>query len=231
MFKGGRSVSFPLTKGEWKGKEAILVGGGPSLQGFDWSLLKDHPRVVVVNRAFKDVPTAAIWFSEDFDVITRLWGTTPEWTEFKGVKVLHALDKKFERLVEEVDPGVHFLRTVREGKFWAKDFSEGLSYSSNSMIGALNLVDIMGADRICLLGVDCQEQGEREVNYHKDYDRRGKPRAGDAQYRSFKSDFENWAAWHLRGREVINLNPTSAVTCWPKEDAVTYLSSSLHASA
>ena len=69
------------------------------------------------------------------------------------------------------------------------------------------------------------------MNYHKDYDRSGKPRAGDAQYRSFKSDFENWAAWHLRNREVINLNPASAVTCWPKEDAVTYLSSSLHASA
>lgn len=207
-----------LNNGVWAGQRAVLVGGGPSLKTFDWSLLAGEPNVIVVNRAWKDVPNAAIFFTEDYRVITELWGSTPEWKAFRGIKILHALDPHYAKLALDVDPTIHIIHRKREDKFWSRSLDEGLSYSSNSMIGALNLADILGAEPICLLGVDCNPvRGERFMsNYHSDYLEDWKVNAH--QLDSFKSDFEHWAALHLGHREIINCNPNSGVTCWPIAD-------------
>ena len=51
---------------------------------------------------------------------------------------------------------------------------------------ALNLADIMGADPIYLLGVDCNSVGKDQKNFHDEYELAGFDRAGDHQYESFK---------------------------------------------
>lgn len=200
-----------LFDGMWDGKDAVLVGGGPSLKSFDWKLLKDRPRVIVVNRAFVDVPTADIFFTEDERFVRKF---SEGLSSFKGLKVFHALAPEFIGPCREAVPDLTVIERKRQDKYWSRSLEDGLSYSSNSMIGALNLADILGAGTIYLLGVDCKIEKSTVTNYHSDYP------AGWAvtshQMTSFKSDFEHWAAPKLLHRKVINLNPDSAVSCWPK---------------
>lgn len=206
-----------LEPGKWSAKDCVVVGGGPSLKTFDWNLLVRHPRVIVVNRAWRDCPMAALWFSEDIRVI-ELWHEDSAWKAFQGTKIFHALDPAYADRAEKLDSSLWIIERKRRDKFWASTFDEGLSYSSNSMIGALNIASILQASPIYILGLDCNAIGKREVNYHDEYERAGFDRTGDHQYESFKSDFEHWAALHLKNVSVINLNPASAVECWPKRD-------------
>lgn len=208
-------TGLPVHDGQWQGGECYLIGGGPSLRSFDWNALRGKERVIVVNRAFKDCPWAAIWWSEDASVITEVWGRSDEWRAFRGVKLLSA-DPAFEPSVHAVDPSVHFVWPKRKGKFWSKSLAEGFAWASNSLVGALNLADVFGADPIYILGLDCNQVGGMETNYHGDYEAVRRDRTGDFQYASYKSDFENWAAPNLRHRRVVNLNVASAVECWPR---------------
>ena len=166
-----------------------------------------------MNRAFQQAPTAQIFFTEDLDFIEQF---APLLYKFKGLKVFHCLDDAYRSRALAAVPDLHVVERVRPDKFWSKSFSDGLSYSSNSMIGALNIADLLGAFRIYLLGVDCRMQGDKS-NYHDSYPE--ERRAGVHQLDSFRSDFENWAAFHLRKKSVYNVtHPSceSTLTCWPK---------------
>lgn len=204
--------------GAWTGQPAYLVGGGPSLKNFDWRLLWDKPNVIVVNAAMANLPEADMFFTEDIRFIER-FHAEPWYRAFVGQKVFHALDPQYEAQAFELDPGMCILRKhggdwTRNDKYWSKSFKDGLSYSSNSMIGAMNIADIMGAEPIYLLGVDCNPIGRENANFHSLYPNDW--RSFDMQLESFKSDFQWWAAPNLRHRKVVNLNPTSAVTVWER---------------
>jgi len=217
-------VTTPLREGQWTNQPAYLVGGGPSLRTFDWSLLIERQNVIVINMAYWKVPSAAIWFSEDYRVIdlaledcVSCERRAEHWRDFQGVKLLHALDPAFADHARKKDADIHILERTRQDKFWARSFTDGLSCSSNSMIGALNLADILGADPIYLFGVDCNtpKDGERFMqNFHTCYPAGWKVAAG--QLKDFESDFRLWAAPHLTHRRIVNVNQDSAVSCWPK---------------
>ena len=209
--------AWTLTNGAWNGNACFIVGGGPSLKGFDWSLLANRRHVIAINRAVLDVPTAGVFFTEDFQVI-ELFSKRKEWWDFQGYKVFHALDKSYVKPMLDIDPGLFVVERKRDDKYWSKSMGEGLSYSSNSMIGALNLADILAADPIFILGLDCVRYGgsAKVRNYHTDYEAAKFQRTGDHQYEAFASDFKLWAALHLKHRRVYNLNKDSEVSAWPK---------------
>ena len=206
-------MTMTLRDGLWEGLDAVLVGGGPSLKAFDWSVLKDRPRVIVVNRAHVDVPTADILFSEDERFFRHFKDSV---NAFKGIKLFHALAPEFIAPCVEAVPELTIIERKRQDKYWSRTLSDGLSYSSNSMIGALNLADILGAQTIYLLGVDCKIESSVVTNYHSDYPDGWQ--VNRHQMISFKSDFEHWAAPKLLHRHVVNLNIDSAVDSWPKRD-------------
>lgn len=197
----------------WANEPAFLIGGGPSLKAFDFSLLRDVPHVIAVNAAFVDCPTAEVFVTEDARVIERFAGT-PEWKAFAGVKLFACPDDAYVAQIRAVAPEVEIVHTRPKSKGWSKSLAEGLSTSSNSMIPALNLADVLGANPICLLGVDC---GSDPKNYHARYP--ASWAMGTGQLESFRSDFTHWAAPNLRHRRVVNLNRASAVDCWPKTDS------------
>ncbi len=229
-------ISSLPAMGSWRGDHAILVGGGPSLKGFDFSKLSGH-RTAVVNMAYYFAPDADLLFSEDFrffkranaipeesddlkpELLEQLADFKKAWARFTGKKVFSCLAKSFEQPALDMDKDIIIIPRKRPDKFWSKSYDEGMCYASNSMIGLLNLVDLLGADPIYLLGVDCNHVGQKTVNFHEFYPNTAEWRTGDVQYDSFKSEFEVWAALHLRnsGKSVINLNPDSAVNCWPKK--------------
>lgn len=221
-----------LRENAWRGFPAFLVGGGPSLKGFDFSKLISKVaagyRCIVVNGAFLSVPNADIFFTEDWRFLELISGQLEEkkptdaeaaaWRRFEGLKVVNCLDESYrERITNALltENQVLIPKKTRT-KRWSKVFDEGLSYSSNSMIGALNLADLLGANPLYVLGVDCKPVGKSTCNYHELYPRSF--HTGDDQYRSFASDFTHWAAPNLKtsGKTVVNLNPDSGVTVWPR---------------
>jgi len=209
-----------LKENAWKDQPCYIIGGGASLRGFDFSLLKSKRNKIAINRAWKDVYDADIWFSEDHRVVVDLWGKDPLFQAFKGTKVLHALAKGFKEEVLEVDPTLCVIERKRQDKYWSRSFRDGLSMSSCSGVGAINIAWLLGADPIYLLGFDYRSDNQLVQNYHDDYKNKGFDwMVGANKAEEFKSDMELWVATHTQDRQIINLvNPAypSAVECWPK---------------
>lgn len=221
---GVAQVHGALTEQAWCLEPAYIVGGGPSLKGFDWKLLEGVPHVIAINRAFVDCPTAEIFFTEDARFITRFAVEYPvAWKRFQGRKLWHCLNEGEIPEVMAVAPDVEIIRKKREDKFWSYRFSDGLSYSSNSAVGAINIAHILQADPIYLLGIDCRTTGLRMENYHQDYRKDPMWEVGANAADTFKGDMEGWVAPHVRDTKIISLiNPVmpTALECWPKR---TYL--------
>ena len=59
-----RFIYEVLPDRSWKGKPCIVVGGGPSLQDFDWELLCGW-RVIGVNRVYEKFDPTIIDFLSD----------------------------------------------------------------------------------------------------------------------------------------------------------------------
>jgi hypothetical protein len=204
-----------LREGAWDGHDCYIVGGGKSLKAFNFDSLTRKRHVIVINRAFIDVPTADIWFTEDARVITDLWGQRLK--HFRGLKVWNCLQPSEIELVKAVDPSIEIIQTTRKDKFWSRKFSDGLGYSSNSGVGAMNIAWLLGADRIFLLGFDCRTDGLRMENYHQDYKHDPMWEVGSNAADNFLSDFTGWVQPHVKDREVINVINSahpSALTCW-----------------
>ena len=200
-----------LKTGAWSGSPAWIVAGGPSLRLFDFSLLRDVPHCIAINAAFYDVPTAEVMISEDARVFERF---APDLSNFNGVKVFACPDDAYVPQVRAVVPDATIIHTRPKSKGWSKRLEDGLSTSSCSLIPALNLADVMGANPIYLLGVDLDDDPS---NYHKRYPSTWS--TGAAQMESYRSDCEHWAAPNLRHRAIINLNKSSAVTSWARTNA------------
>jgi hypothetical protein len=45
-------MKTPISENMWKGERCFIIGGGPSLKGFDWSLL-DGEKVIATNRGYQ----------------------------------------------------------------------------------------------------------------------------------------------------------------------------------
>jgi hypothetical protein len=197
---------------QWSGEPAFLVAGGPSLRSFDFALLRDVPNVLAVNVAFFDVPTAAVMISEDARVFVRF---QRELAAFKGVKVFACPDDAYVPEVMAAVPSATIIHTRLKSKGWSKSIAGGLSTSQSSVVPALNLLDVLGANPIYLLGIDCNrsDAGNFHTRYPADW------AMGAAQLDSIASDLTHWAAVNLKHRDVRNLNRESAVECWPKTRA------------
>lgn len=212
-------ASLPA-EGAWHGQAAYVIGGGPSLKTFPWDLLKSKRNLIAINMAFVNVPHADFFFTEDDRVISELIPQKEEikkaWDSFQGIKLWHCLDESFKEKVVRASPDVHVIERKRRDKFWSKTWEEGLSYSSNSAIGAINIATILDADPLYLLGIDCRRT-KQDANYHDVYPFEW--RMPEGQDKNYASDFTHWAALHTKNRKVVNLiNPDfeSALTCWPK---------------
>lgn len=197
-----------LSNGAWSGSPAWIVAGGPSLRSFDFALLRGVPNVIAVNVAFIDLPTADVMITEDCRVIERF---APDLAKFNGVKIFACPDDAYVSQVKAIAPDVEIVHTRPKSKGWSKRLEDGLSTSQSSVIPALNLADVMGANPIYLLGIDCNR--EDAGNFHSRYPSSWS--MGAAQLDSIASDLTHWAAPNLKHRAILNLNRNSAVECWP----------------
>ena len=223
----GQPFTDRFPDGAWSGRRCFIVGGGPSLKGFDFNRLRGE-RVIAINKSYFDVPFADVMFAMDrslIDLITS--GQLGEeyrqaFEAFGGVKLWLDLSGN------SYPTGVYSIPAA--GAFgWTASLRDGLFHGQNSGYGALNLALCLGASPIYLLGFDCAKGPEGEKHYHAGYPHGSNPDALNI----FKGAFEAGAKL-LDGRaRIVNLNPGSALRCFefgevdavlspvPREQAIT----------
>lgn len=156
-----------LTDGMWSGERCFVVGGGPSLSGFNWSRL-DGERVIAVNRAYEVLPRAIVcsmdlgfWKEHGARVEKRM----PPWiragdgrpeARFPAVHVrvgdeklpAHGPSHVFPCCADLTQPNPHLSAA------WGTSLRSGIGCGGNSGFAAVNLADVLGAATVYLLGFD-----------------------------------------------------------------------------
>jgi len=216
-----RRLHEVLPDGSWKGRPCVIVGGGPSLRDFDFSLLRGW-RTIGINRAFERFEPTII-FSMDTRFLNWLQGGKYDrLPDGRGAyeKFLQARSYKvwLATYTLRLPDGFFIIPVLHNYQHGLRAFGtslrEGIGHGNNSGYAALNLAVCLGADPIYLLGFDCKHS-DGQSHWHS-----GHPLVQREQtVKSFVKYFERAAMLtrHLPNR-IVNLGPDSALRCWPKKD-------------
>jgi hypothetical protein len=203
----------------WLNKKCFILGGGPSLKGFDFSQL-DTQLTIGINRAFQYYPNEKINYSMDSDFYDKMKrgdynkpGETAvyeQWLAFKGLKVfLTPMELKSYgqevRLVKKL-----FYKSV------SRDLEQGIYGGCNSGLGAIMLAIAIGANPIYLLGYDMQTT---ERNHWHD----GYPEKKETDFNSkltqYRHEIEEMVPlFNKIGVQIFQTNKDSALKCFPNID-------------
>ena len=184
---------------DWAGQDVFIIGGGPSLRNFDWSLL--HSELTIgCNTAFTLGPQICkICVFGD-----RAWFRIYEQqlANFEGVVFTNAsalLDTKIPWLwtMPRRATGLHH---------------DALGWNGNTGAAAINLALLLGARRVYLLGYDMQRRDNRS-NWH---DKVIRPAATKPSiYKGFANSFKFVVRdWHKKFSdcEIINVTTDSGLS-------------------
>ena len=208
-YESGRMLYDILNDGAWAGQRCFIVGGGESLKGFDFSLLKNE-LVIGVNRAYEKID-CMINFSMDHELyewITkgRLGDNAKrKFEEFKGIPVW------LDSVGYDYPQGVYVINQIPKNKM-GHSLKDGIRSGSNSGFGALGIAICLGANPIYLLGFDMNPTKDgKQKHWHDGYPQT----QSSSVYKVFKNDF-NKVVKELKEKnvKVINLNPKSELKCF-----------------
>ncbi len=201
-------MNFWYPKPIWKDEPCYIIGGGPSLEGFDWNLLQDK-KVIGCNVAFyigADLVPISVFGDATF--IKQHRAGLDKYAASGGQVITCA------RRVDRFTPPEYLKITKRQVKGLMKD---GLGWNANTGALAVNLALLFGANPIYLLGYDMRLSKEGKKNYHNCYNDTPKSKA----YNRFLRGMAQVARDLKRvfpGRRVINLEDnTSSLEVVPKE--------------
>lgn len=195
-------------------KECFIVGGGPSLIGFDWSNL-NNKFVIAINRAYEVLPEAQIVYFTDDDYYQRHRG---EMLAHKGKKFRGRLARK--EVIK--DKQVLELQLQPQPSGWSDQFGE-LYHGSNSTFACVQVAAQLGFKKIHLLGVDMKHQGKynrgKKNNKGVTHWHNGHRRTDPAHaYKMMIGHYNKLAPEaQKRGIEIINVNnpDQTALKCFP----------------
>lgn len=198
-----RPPRFARMSRDWDGRSVFLLGGGPSLRGFDFLALQERGIVVAINDAIRAVPWADCGFTID---VTWLGQRQQDIAEFVrgGREMLAAVPASYMR----GQAGVRYVE--RQPGAWLSDTMTTVYTGDNSGFAALGMAMQRGAKRIALLGYDMTVPG----HFHAGYP--WVSRYGAQDYGRWAAMFGVLATFAKQnGVSIINCNPASAVACFP----------------
>jgi hypothetical protein len=191
----------------WTGQDVFILGGGPSLQGFDFQCLVDE-LVIGCNDAYKFGPLVCdVCVFGDYKWFELHRKGIEKYTKEGGLLVTNC--------PQLVNTHLPWLKQMgREALGLHKD---ALGWNSNTGSSALNLALILGAKRVFLLGFDLGKSPDGKSNWHKNtLDNPG------------EDIFQRWTdgfvvcGKHLKSkfsdREVFNVTNGSRLEVFPKLD-------------
>ena len=135
------------------GKTVFIIGGGNSLTGFDFNLLKGK-NIIAINRAIEFVPFAQILYFSDYRFY---YWHKDDIDQFKGAK--------FTASPKVKDNSITVLE--RTGKTGLDIRIGRIKDGGSSGYGAINLAYHLGATEIILLGYDMVSNNKS--NFHSGY--------------------------------------------------------------
>jgi len=194
------NINYSSVKPIFKGETIYLIGGGPSLAGFNFKLL-NNKKVIAINKAILYYPKADVMYWTD----TRVYNWfKKEIDEFSGLKYT----------IRNVSgPNINILRNT--GKGGIEINAEGLRHGNNSGFAAINLAVHLGASRIVLLGYDMATTGKM-THWHNGYNNVN--RTKESIYTNNMLPYFQTLVEPLQslGIEIINANPNSEIKCFKK---------------
>ncbi|TPN44875.1 methyltransferase domain-containing protein [Mesorhizobium sp. B1-1-7] len=185
---------------DWEGETAFVLAGGPSVLDLDLSLLKGR-RVIAINSAHLTWPDADILFFAD----ARWWseiGSRERPFAGRIVTTSNGGPRDVLRLTK-IDPAKGIANKPNQ-----------LALARTSVTGAVNLAVHLGCCRVVLLGVDGRFAEDGTRHHH------GAAYPWPLVKGSFDLHATEFAAvapsLKRVGVEIINANPDSAISVWPK---------------
>jgi hypothetical protein len=202
-----RSVSWEkqywLVQPMWRGETVFILGGGPSLRGFDAEILRGE-KVMVLNSSYLLAPWADVLFfvdtlwSEDHLDVVKNW---------KGMAVTTALGAKriLPSKIRRVQ--IHQDRDFLLNPNWVR-------VGRSSGHTGISLAISMGATTVVLLGYDMKFIDGR--SHHHDHYFNRDPKTFST---NFLPAFEGWNEDARKvGVRVLNASPDSALEEFKKVD-------------
>jgi len=187
----------------YAGLDVVVIGGGPSLEGFDWRRLVGVP-TIGCNDAYQlgeDVCSVCIfgdigWFNHHVREL---------------IKFRNPVFTNQPTLVANSPPWVLTLPREQSGLH-----KNALGWGGNTGCAAVNLALILGAKRVVLLGFDMKLKGFK-ANWHPNHLNKPNPDA----YQRFKRGFEaikKDLPKVFPGSEIVNAGPDSDLNLFPEVD-------------
>lgn len=209
-----RQLLEVLPDGAWAGKPCFIIGGGPSLKDFNWSLLKGH-RTIGVNRVFEKFDPTII-FSMDTRylrwILDGKYGAEAKQKFDKSKAYKCWLCTYRASLPAEVFIVKVFRNYTKGFKAFKTSQAEGIGHGNNSGYAAINLAVCLGARPIYLVGFDMSHEKNR-THWHDGHPRPQTQLVIDNFIRHFNNALP---AIKKTGAEIINLNPESGLKCFPR---------------
>lgn len=188
---------------EWKGEDAYVVGGGPSLTHFDWALLRRRNTIGCNSAFILGADIVKINLFADYlwwQKIGKFEGASYGGRMVAAVRRLRGHPCPWLLTVDRVNHGLH---------------TKALGYNGDAGSMALNLALLLGAKRVFLLGFDMQLGPEGQANFHT---LRYEPAKPTVYHRFIEgyADVVKDLPIKFPGREVVNVTDGSALDCFPK---------------
>ena len=185
----------------WAGATVYIIGGGPSLNDCDLTLIHDK-RVIGVNQAFRLGSWVDVLYFGDCSFYKD---NIKDIRAFAGLKI-----SSCGRIPVQGWPGV--LRLKRKKPRGIETRPNSVSWNGNSGASAISIAAHLGAKRIVLVGFDMRKVEEKH-HWHSHYKDRGKT------WDPYIVHMKGWPtiAQDAKkiGIEIINATPGSAITEFP----------------
>lgn len=191
-------MSTKAARPDWSGRTVVCIASGPSLTPEDCEQvrLSGHPSIVV-NTSFRLAPWADVLFAWD----ANWWREHAKEAEiFKGRKMTGTGSAR--RFAEDMTEAPWFVRFLNSGAC-----AVGLAVSGK-------------AEKVLMLGFDCQMSGQK-MHWHGDHP----PKLSNAKtLRDWPKTFKKVAAFAQReGVKVVNVSRETALTCFERSELEAHL--------
>jgi hypothetical protein len=186
-------------------REAVIIGGGSSVNEFDFSLLEKQRLVIGVNDSFKlGSFVGYVWFGD------QRWY---EWN--KEFLKEYRESKKVYTCAESLEDNPD-LQCFKRGKpLGVETTLNKVSWNRTSGASAINFAYHLGARKIILIGFDMKRGNKGETHWHDNH----KKKDADIDtlflrylepFKAIKRDADKL------GVKIVNLNLNSAIEDFPK---------------
>ncbi len=205
--------------------EAFIIGGGPSLRGFDYALLKDK-FTIGINKGFKFfTPTILLCMDVPFyEYMTRPVrkrggdeSLLKEWNACSSIKLFMEQRKPYP-----FTENIQLVKRCYEKCLSIDLVNRGIYFGNNTGFSSIMLCAALGFKKIYMLGIDMKIDGYK-THCHEGYINDG-PFTLISKLEKYIIEFEQFASlYEEAGIEVINLGPDSALANYRKMDYKTIL--------